>query len=96
MDEKLAAERSIVESLQSQAAAARAALEAEQALVAQLKEEATVSSAAAQQLMALEQQVGCCLDGSGLGGKGVSVQHMCGGALDDAVRRRHKQASAGL
>jgi hypothetical protein len=57
LDEKLAAERQIVESLQSQAAAARAALEAEQALVSQLKEEAGVSAAAAQQLMALEQQV---------------------------------------
>jgi hypothetical protein len=61
LDEKLAAERGAVESLQAQAAAARAALEAEQALVAQLKEEAKVSGQAAQQLMELEQQVGCCV-----------------------------------
>jgi hypothetical protein len=67
LDEKLAAERSAVESLQAQASAARAALEAEQALVSQLKEEAKVSGQAAQQLMELEQQVGwsvlwcCCL-----------------------------------
>jgi hypothetical protein len=60
LDEKLAAERGAVASLQAQAAAARAALEAEQALVSQLKEEASVSSAAAQQLMALEQQVRRC------------------------------------
>lgn len=60
LDEKLAAERKAVASLQAQAAAARAALEAEQALVSQLKEEASASSAAAQQLMALEQQVRRC------------------------------------
>lgn len=57
MDEKLAAERAAVESLQSQAASARAALAAEQKLVGQLKEEAAASGAAQQQLMALEQQV---------------------------------------
>jgi len=58
LDEKLAAERAAVESLRSQAAAARSALEAEQALVSQLKEEASIAGAASQQLMALEQQVG--------------------------------------
>lgn len=58
LDEKLAAERAAVESLRSQTAAARSALESEQALVSQLKEEASIAGAASQQLMALEQQVG--------------------------------------
>lgn len=57
LDGKLAAERDAVESLQSQADAARKALQAERSLVSQLKEEASVAAAASQQLMALEQQV---------------------------------------
>lgn len=80
LDEKLAAERKAVASLQAQAAAARAALEAEQALVSQLKEEASASSAAAQQLMALEQQVRrcavlCC-----------AVQLLCVGSLAVGIK----------
>jgi ribosomal protein S26 len=60
LDDKLSQERSAVEALKVQAAAARAALEAEQSLVSNLKEEASVSAAANAQLLALEQQVCTC------------------------------------